>query len=201
MSKFAPNSLAFATTVGAMPTVTAASAARSQSVKVCRKALALVPFVLAGIVIAVGLLSSRPALAACVPDNFPNTWLQDQENAGGHTIARHVGRSDQWLVNRYNHTYHLRGSSSYATVQTATQHIQAALAIAQARYNAWEPNAHDGNRLVVTTNLGYTVGYGVFAPTQRPADVEDVEDVDRLLTVMEKTDDGICLLLTSYPAP
>lgn len=50
MSKFAPNSLAFATAVGAMLTAAAASAARNQSVKVCRKALALAPFVLAGVI-------------------------------------------------------------------------------------------------------------------------------------------------------
>ncbi len=201
MSKFTLNSLAFATAVGAMLTVTAASAARSQSVKVCRKALAPVPFVLAGVVIAVGLLSSRPALAACVPDNFPNNWLQNQENAGGHTIGRHVGKTNQWLVNRYNNNYHISGASTYATVLTATQHILAALAITQGGYNAWEPNANIGSRRAMTTNLGYTVGSGVHTPTARPADVGDVENFDRLITVVEKTAAGACRLLTSYPTP
>ena len=155
----------------------------------------------AGVVFAVGLLSGLPALADCVPDNFPNNWLQIQENDGGHTIARHVGKTDQWLVDRYNTNYHISGASTYATAQTATQHIQAALAIAQVGYNAWEPNANINARRAVTTNLGYTVGRGVNAPTPRPAHVADVKDLDRLVTVMEKTGDGACLLLTSYPTP
>ncbi len=155
----------------------------------------------AGVVLAVGLLSGLPALAVCVPDNFPNNWLQNQENASGHTIARHVGKTDQWLVDRYNNNYQISGASTYATVQSATQRIQAALAITRAAYNAWEPNAIVGARRAVTTDLGFTVGRGVHTPTPRPADVEDVEDFDWLVTVMEKTGAGVCLLLTSYPTP
>ncbi len=37
----------------------------------------------AGVVFSVGLLSGLPALAECVPNNFSNNWLQNQENAGG----------------------------------------------------------------------------------------------------------------------
>jgi len=155
----------------------------------------------AGVVLAVGLLSSRPALAVCVPDNFPNNWLQNQEDAGGHTKDRHVGKSDAWLVNRYNTNYNISGASSYTSDATATQHIEAALAITKVGYNAWEPNANIGARRAVTTDLGETVGHGVFAPTQRPADEEDVENVNQLVTVMEKTAGGVCLLLTSYPTP
>ena len=155
----------------------------------------------AGLVIAVGLLSGLPALAVCVPDNFPNNWLQNQENAGGHTIDRHVGKTNQWLVDRYNDNYHISGASTYATAQTATQHIQAALAIAQVGYNAWEPHANRGNRRAVTTDLGRTAGHGVFTPTERLADVGDIEDVNRLVTVIEKTGAGACSLLTSYPTP
>ena len=154
----------------------------------------------AGVVLAVGLMSSVPALAACVPDNFPNNWLQNQENAGGHTIANHVGKSNQWLVDRYNDNDQLGGSSSYDTILSATQRIQAALAIAQNGYNAWEPNANINNRRAVTSNLGQTTGHGVFAPTERPADVGDIEDVNRLIVVLKKTGDGVCLLLTSYPS-
>ncbi len=155
----------------------------------------------AGLVFAVGLLSGLPALAVCVPDDFPNNWLQDQEAAGGHTIARHVGKTDAWLVNRYNSSYNISGASSYASNATATQYIQAALAITKVGYNAWEPNANIGSRRAMTTNLGYTVGSGVHTPTARPADVGDVENFDRLITVVEKTAAGACRLLTSYPTP
>lgn len=154
-----------------------------------------------GVVLAIGLLSGLPALAVCIPDNFPNNWLQNQENAGGHTIARHVGKTDAWLIGRYNGNYNISGASTYASDATATLHIQAALAIAQGGYNAWEPNAGIGSRRAVTTNLGYTVGRGVNTPTPRPAAVGDVNDLDQLVTVIEKSGAGVCFLLTSYPTP
>ena len=155
----------------------------------------------AGVVFAVGLLSGVPALAVCVPNSFPNDWLQNQETAGGHAIARHVGKTDRWLVDRYNSNYHISGATTYATAQTAAQHIQAALAITQAGYNAWEPKAKIGSRRALTTDLGYTLGRGVNAQTPRPAKVAEVDNLDRLVTVIEKTGDGVCLLLTSYPTP
>jgi hypothetical protein len=155
----------------------------------------------AGVVFAVGLLSGLPALADYVPNNFPNNWLQNQEIDGGHTIARHVGKTDQLLVDRYNDNYHISGASTYATVPTAAQHIQAALAIARAEYNAWEPNADNGIQLPVKTNLGYTVGRGVNVPTPRPAKVAEVDNENQVLTVMEKSGPGTCFLLTSYPKP
>ena len=160
-----------------------------------------------GAALAVGLLSSRPALAECVPDNFPNNWLQSQENIGGHTIANHVSKTNQWLVDRFNDNYQIDGSSSYDTIQTATQHIQAALAIAQDGYNAWEPNANNNNRRPITSNLGRTAGYGVFTPTERPADVGDIEDVNRLIVVLKKTgalvrcEHAVCRKLRSAAVP
>ena len=78
MSKLALNSLAFATAVGAMLTAVAASAARSQSVKVCRKALALAPFVLAGVIWAAASAN------ACVDGYYRFTDVKlDNQNVVG----------------------------------------------------------------------------------------------------------------------
>ena len=150
---------------------------------------------------AVGLLSGLPALAVCVPNEFPDNWLQDQEAAGGHTIARHVGKTDAWLVDRYNTNQHISGASTYASDATAIQHIRGALALRRVAYNAWEPGANVGARSVYTTNMNATVGRGVHTPAPRPATVDDVHNQAQVITVMEKTGAGVCLLLTSYPTP
>ena len=155
-----------------------------------------------GVVLAVGLMSSVPALAQCVPNPFAPAanWLQAQENAGGHTIARHVAKTDQWLVNRYNNNAQIAGASTYASVITATQYIQAALAIRRAAYNAWEGNANVGARRAYTTDMGVPVGRGV-ANVARPANLADVQNENQVRTVMEKSGPGTCFLFTSYPTP
>ena len=154
---------------------------------------------LAGIAFSVGLLASLPALAECVPQNFPNGWLQDQENAGGHTIAQHVGKTDAQLVNRYN-TTNISGSSAYATNDAATQYIQGALAGQRAAYNAWEPNANIGNRRVVTIDAGVPVGRGIYH-AQRQVTAADIHAENQVVAVIEKSANGVCFLLTSYPTP
>ena len=155
----------------------------------------------AGAVLVVGLLSSPPALALCVPNPFVPAvdWLQAQENAGGHTILNHVGWTNQELIDRYNNSQ-IRGASTYVDNDTATQHIQAALAIAAAEYNAWEPAAVVGTTHVVTTNMNATVGHGVYL-VARPADLADVHNQDQVFTIMKKSAPGTCYLLTSFPVP
>jgi hypothetical protein len=156
----------------------------------------------AGIVLSASLMSSVPALAQCVPNPFAPAlnWLQAQENAGGHTIARHVGKTDQWLITRYNNNVNIAGASTYASVATATQFIQAALAIERVAYNAWEANANVGDRRASTTNLAAPIGRGV-AHAARPATLADVQNENQVRAVMVKSGAGACYLLTSYPTP
>jgi hypothetical protein len=155
---------------------------------------------LASVGFLVGLLASPPALAQCVPAAFPAGWLQAQENAGGHTIARHVNVGDPAMLLRYNGNIGLPGSSRYTNLATAQQHIVAGLAGLAAVYNAWHAAAPNNSNLAFTINRGANVGVGVYAVV-RPAANANIQNKQRIVTVMSKNANGNCFLLTSYPVP
>lgn len=149
---------------------------------------------LAGVVFAVGLLSGSPALAVCVPNNFPNNWLMIQENAGGITIANHVGVDDLQLVALYNQPG-IPGVSTYITIESANLIIQAALLITQNQYNQWSQNANVGDVYMLDTILGQ----GIFSSNSKPAGFWNVKRVLTVVTIMQKLNGDNCLLLESYP--
>ncbi len=151
-----------------------------------------------GLVLVFVFTFSSGALAECVPANFPNDWLQDQEDAGGHTIARHVGKSNQYLVDRYNNNINIQGASTYATELSARNAIQAALTTKRDDFNHWMINADVGQTKADTVDTGATVGRGIYGTT-RPVNAGDIHEQNSVRLVMRKKTDLICYLLTSYP--
>ena len=89
------------------------------------------------------------AQAVCIPNNFPANWLQQQENAGGHTIARHVGQTDIQLTTRLQNqglnavgSYPSSGAPYPAAAAQAT--ITAGVAANRNVINNWAANANAG---------------------------------------------------------
>ncbi len=147
------------------------------------------------------LLVAPQAQARCVPDEFGRKWLQRQEQAGGHTIERHVGKSNRQLVRRYNDHPRIAGASTYPDLGTARRHVVAALRANRKTFNKWARGVDVGAQRAVTYGARKRVGRGVHRPTRRPASRKDVRPFTRLIVVMKKTGRGRCLLLTSYPTP
>jgi len=139
---------------------------------------------------------SKSASAQCVPTNFTSNWLQQQEQLGGHTIARHVGKSDQQLVERLINAPRISAASTYPDLTTATNNIQAALRANANTLNSWVSSAAVGEKRAVN----YTAGAVVGRVATRPPSLSNINDSRRLRAVMKKTANGDCLLLTSYPA-
>lgn len=138
--------------------------------------------------------ASTAVLAQCVPTAFPQNWLQQQEAQGGHTIARHVGHTDQQLVDRLNNSP-ISAASTYPNLATATTHIQAALTAQATALNNWVSGAAVGEKRVVDYAAGTVVG----RVASRPAALRNIASSNSLRAVMTKTAHGRCLLLTSYP--
>ena len=143
--------------------------------------------------------------AQCIPDNFPNDWLQQQENAGGHTIAKHVGQSDQQLMDRVNGRRGPRAAGSFpasdppaANYTAAQTTITQALALANQRnaLNVWATGADEGDRRSVAVNAGGTIGRVV--TRQAPA---NVFNTPYFCMVFEANGDTTCYLLTAFPTP
>jgi hypothetical protein len=157
---------------------------------------------LAGVAFLVGLLTSLPALAQCIPVDFPANWLDEQEELGGHTLEQHVNVNDANVLQRYNDGMLLSGSSRYTDLATAQQHIVAALENLSAVYVAWGADilVPNNSRLAFTTDRAAVVGVGVYAVLRQAQDA-DIQNEQRIVTVMKKIANGDCILLTSFPVP
>lgn len=149
---------------------------------------------LVGAVLGVSLLVG-PAFAQCVPTVFLANWLQAQEDFGGHTIARHVGKTDEWLVTRLRKSSRISAASSYPNTATATTHIQAALTAKATMLNRWVRDVPVG----ATRAVDYEAKLDVGRIALRSPTLANIISSEKLRAVMRVMTGGSCFLLTSYP--
>lgn len=152
------------------------------------------------------LTLSSPLHAQCVPAAFGAGWLNAQEAAGGHTIARHVNQTLAQLINRV-----LAGgvpaAGSYPTTAGAQATITAALAANAAAINNWRATGGIGG---VPVNVGTTQAFdyanaaniGTIAYTVgNPPNAIGWGQTCAFRVVMRATGGNTCVLLTSFPRP
>ena len=134
-------------------------------------------------------------------ESAPLYDLQRDESLGGHTLARHVGQSDEQLAERLRREPQISAASTYSDVQTARRTIALAIGQSQRRISEWE--ARRGNRPnlvvnhVVQTGIGGSSGH-IGRSLRRGARVP--EPCDRALVVLRwlEREQG-WIVLTSYP--
>lgn len=141
--------------------------------------------------------------AQCVPNNFPNDWLQQQENLGGHTIARHVGQTDMDLTNRLQSPNPPQAAGSYpASALPDPRYLAAQTTIAQGlatrrqTINAWAATAPQNGPRSETFQAAAAVGR--VARQTAPA---NVVDTSTFCVVLRADGNGGCRVLTSFPTP
>ena len=137
----------------------------------------------------------QPALAQCLPPNFPSDWLQQQELVGGHTIERHVGKTDWQLVNRLKNDRRIAAASTYYNEATAATNIEAALRERATRLNNWFQEADRGAKLAIDYNAQQNIG----RVATRPPSLDNIHDSQKLRAVIKKQTPQECFLLTSFP--
>jgi len=146
--------------------------------------------------IAAGMTLSLGARAACLPDSFPEHWLEAQERQGGHTLAQHVGKSDQQLLERLNRDKRLREESSFADLDTAESAVATALQRNRAGIESWAAHAKPRQRHAWHYRSDTALGHGAY----RPAGRSHIAERSSVTTVMIKNADGSCTLFTAYPS-
>lgn len=139
----------------------------------------------------------RAASAQCVPADFPTDYLERQEAAGGHTLARHVGKSDDWLMTRLAGDWHLHFASSYSDRATAAAAIETLLERHRARINRWAEHAANGAEFTVRGAVDHPVGRTAW----RPVGLDHLAESRTLVIIVKKDAPASCLVLTSYPGP
>ena len=90
----------------------------------------------------VALFTSLPM--APLSAQAPRRDLAADERCGGHTVARHVGRTNAQLAERLRQQPDISAASTYPDLQTAETVVGAALARERSRIASW--SARSGSR-------------------------------------------------------
>ena len=122
--------------------------------------------------------------------------LAAEEAAGGHTIARHVGRTEAQLRARLAQQGGIPAASSFRSLAEAERYVSAALRANRDAIRLWAASAGPN----ATRSFAYSarsLGYGVVRATGR------LEDMHNMVIVLRKTQVGqkIYFVLTAYPKP
>ncbi|WP_147292646.1 RNase A-like domain-containing protein [Undibacter mobilis] len=144
--------------------------------------------------------------AQCVPAAFGAGWLNAQEAAGGHTIARHVNQPLAQMINRL-FLAGVPAVGSYPTTAGAQATITAALAANAVAINTWRAT---GGLAGGPVNVGTTRAFdyanaaniGTVAFTVgNPPNAIGWSQTCAFRVVLRATGGNNCLLLTSFPRP
>jgi hypothetical protein len=125
----------------------------------------------------------------------PGGGLEAHENAGGHLIERHVGKTEQWLVDRVRRD-NVSAASSFRDLPEAERFVAETLALHQDRIDAWV-GGQGGNRLVVDARFDASTGISV---KRGDTSAEDVFSVRLVLERSNRLEDIGYRIVTGYPS-
>ena len=145
------------------------------------------------------LLAGSPVMSLVAADQRPPAPVRDlraDERLGGHTLERHVGKTDEELAARLRRERQITAASTYTDALTASRVVGAALARSKPRLDAWLARQGPRPNLVLnfTQNNGPPIGRSLLRGqrTSRPC--------DRALVVLRWDDrNDRWYVLTSYP--
>ncbi|MEO8539833.1 MAG: RNase A-like domain-containing protein [bacterium] len=129
--------------------------------------------------------TATPAASSATRD------LSLDEAQGGHTLARHVGRTDQDLAARLKAEPDISAASSYFDRATAERSVGAVLAKKASDIQKWEKATSHAN-LAFRLDLGAPVGRSLKRGASKAVDVHSV-------VVVLAWNNGNWFVLTSYP--
>ena len=119
--------------------------------------------------------------------------LSQDEAAGGHILRKHVGRTDEQLVERLEEERRITGASTYTDRSTAEHAVGAAIAAAQDRIERWLRRSGGHPNLVLDydspTPIGRTVNRGE----------NQSHPCSHALVVLKYAGPNEYYVLTSYP--
>ncbi|MBK8560826.1 RNase A-like domain-containing protein [Candidatus Amarobacter glycogenicus] len=128
----------------------------------------------------------------CAATTAQSRDLSIDEARGGHTLARHVGKSDAELLARLKAEPDISAASTYTDRATAERVVAQVITKKRAEIEKWE--ARDGSRtnLALRLALGVVIGRSIEQGETRAVEVRDA------VVVLRWTGTG-WYVLTSYP--
>ena len=141
------------------------------------------------------LLALTPLLAAASPGGLARRDLAVEEQRGGHTLSRHVGRTDEQLRERLRKEPGISSASTYTDRATAEDVISRALRASKKRVDQWMSREGSRANLVVDwPGDGKVIGRSLRRGEKTPVPCR------RALVVLKwNNETEIFYVLTSYP--
>jgi hypothetical protein len=133
-----------------------------------------------------------PSAAAASSPGSPHDLSQD-EAQGGHTLKKHVGRTDDQLRQRLQDEPRISAASTWTDRATAEQALGAALAQNQDRINRWLDRSGNRPNLVLDYDSARPIGRSLL----RGAD--QAEPCSHAVAVLKWAGDRNYYVLTTYP--
>jgi hypothetical protein len=139
--------------------------------------------------------SSPPARERRLPERPASSHdLSADEAMGGHTLERHIGRTDAQLIDRLEREPHISSASTYTDRATAESVVGAALNLDNRAFGAWREREGRRPNFVLHYRADVVIGRSV-----RRGQSES-EPCDRALVVLRWDERSQrFFVLTSYP--
>lgn len=147
--------------------------------------------------VAIPLLAGFVGAARALAIRRGSISLVAEEAAGGHTIARHVGRTEAQLRARLLAEPRIKAASTFHSLRQAETFIGEALRANRAEITAWLKTAAVGTQKAFPYSAGRVVGSGVVRATNT------LQPMTRMTVVIRRIEleKRVYFVLTSYPIP
>ena len=119
--------------------------------------------------------------------------LERDEHRGGHTLERHVGRTDEELRERVERERNIAAASTWTDRETAEETVSAALRDGRARIEGWMRRGEQRPNLALHFNAGHPIGRSL-----RRGASEAVPCTSAVIVLRAHGPDGF-YVLTTYP--
>jgi toxin YxiD len=120
--------------------------------------------------------------------------LESDEKLGGHTLRRHVGRTDEQLRTRLRQESDISAASTFTDRDTAARVVSEALRRNHSRLTDWKRGAGDKPNLSLRYQDSDVIGRSLSRRAEVPVDCRDANVV-----LMWKANRPV--VLTAYPEP
>jgi hypothetical protein len=123
--------------------------------------------------------------------------LAEEETAGGHTIARHVARTEEQLQARLVQQPKIPAATTFRTLREAEQVVAEALRANKSAIKEWAKVAGPGQTKAFTYDAGRIIGQGIVRGSPQ------MQSMSKVVVVLSKviSQNRIYFVLTSYPKP
>jgi hypothetical protein len=119
--------------------------------------------------------------------------LARDEQRGGHTLDKHVGRTDDQLRERLDRERDISAASTWTDRAAAEETVAAALRANQAKIDRWNDRGYPRTNFALHFDAGHTIGR-----TMRHGE-NTSEPCSSAVVVLKADRDGGFFVLTTYP--